>query len=224
MTDEQIHQNIEQLVAEEHELWDREAAGAATEADRRRLEQVKRVPRPVLGLPPPATCAPRVRSRPGRRERQVRGDRRAVRAVARHAPRRSASSEPSSRTPSRRRREKVRAGREPEPDADGDDLAAERAAERRVEPPPDERGDACAITDATRMRASAESVAAVCDTRPDATLHEDQQDDGASEVRERGREREPPDAERVEGREQRRRSAARLPSATYVGIQFDWRP
>jgi len=41
MADEQIHQNIEQLVAEEHELWDREAAGAATEADRRRLEQVR---------------------------------------------------------------------------------------------------------------------------------------------------------------------------------------
>jgi hypothetical protein len=41
MADEQIHENIEQLVAEEHELWDREAAGAATEADRRRLEQVR---------------------------------------------------------------------------------------------------------------------------------------------------------------------------------------
>lgn len=41
MADEQIHQNIEQLVAEEHELWDREAAGAATEADRRRLEEVR---------------------------------------------------------------------------------------------------------------------------------------------------------------------------------------
>ena len=41
MADEQIHQNIEQLVAEEHELWDREAAGTATEADRRRLEQVR---------------------------------------------------------------------------------------------------------------------------------------------------------------------------------------
>jgi hypothetical protein len=41
MSDERIHENIEQLVAEEHELWDREASGAATEADRRRLEQVK---------------------------------------------------------------------------------------------------------------------------------------------------------------------------------------
>ncbi|HEY6075954.1 MAG TPA: DUF2630 family protein, partial [Gaiella sp.] len=29
------------LVAEEHELWDREAAGVATDADRRRLEEIK---------------------------------------------------------------------------------------------------------------------------------------------------------------------------------------
>jgi hypothetical protein len=41
MTDERIHATIEKLVAEEHDLWDREGAGVATEADRRRLEQVK---------------------------------------------------------------------------------------------------------------------------------------------------------------------------------------
>ncbi len=41
MSDQQIHGTIEQLVAEEHELWDRESAGAASEADRRRLEEVK---------------------------------------------------------------------------------------------------------------------------------------------------------------------------------------
>ena len=41
MSDEQIHESIEKLVAEEHELWDREAAGAATEEDRRRLNEVK---------------------------------------------------------------------------------------------------------------------------------------------------------------------------------------
>ena len=41
MTDERVHENIEKLVAEEHELWDREAAGAATDADRRRLEQIR---------------------------------------------------------------------------------------------------------------------------------------------------------------------------------------
>jgi hypothetical protein len=41
MDDSQIHGTIEQLVAEEHELWDREAAGNATDDDRRRLEQVK---------------------------------------------------------------------------------------------------------------------------------------------------------------------------------------
>jgi hypothetical protein len=41
MADAQVHQTIEQLVAQEHELWDREAAGNATDADRRRLEQLK---------------------------------------------------------------------------------------------------------------------------------------------------------------------------------------
>ena len=41
MDDGQIHGSIEQLVAEEHELWDKEAAGNATDADRRRLESVK---------------------------------------------------------------------------------------------------------------------------------------------------------------------------------------
>jgi hypothetical protein len=41
MDDPQIHGTIEQLVAEEHELWEREAAGSATESDRRRLQDVK---------------------------------------------------------------------------------------------------------------------------------------------------------------------------------------
>ena len=41
MPDQQIHGTIEQLVAEEHELWEREAAGNATDDDRRRLESVK---------------------------------------------------------------------------------------------------------------------------------------------------------------------------------------
>ena len=41
MADEQVHGRIEELVAEEHELWDREAAGVATEDDRRRLQAVK---------------------------------------------------------------------------------------------------------------------------------------------------------------------------------------
>jgi hypothetical protein len=36
MDDPQIHQTIEQLVAEEHELWQRESAEQATEADRTR--------------------------------------------------------------------------------------------------------------------------------------------------------------------------------------------
>jgi len=41
MDDPQIHISIENLVAEEHELWNRESSGNATEDDRRRLEQVR---------------------------------------------------------------------------------------------------------------------------------------------------------------------------------------
>src|SRR6266508_2376066 len=41
MEDPQIHGTIEQLVAEEHALWERESAGNATEEDRQRLQAVK---------------------------------------------------------------------------------------------------------------------------------------------------------------------------------------
>jgi hypothetical protein len=41
VNDPQIHQSIEQLVAEEHELWERESSGHATEDDRRRLKTVQ---------------------------------------------------------------------------------------------------------------------------------------------------------------------------------------
>ena len=41
MGDPQIHETLEQRVAEEHGLWERESAGNATEADRQRLQQVK---------------------------------------------------------------------------------------------------------------------------------------------------------------------------------------
>jgi len=41
MDDSQVHATIEQLVAEEHELWEREAAGKASDADRQRLQEVK---------------------------------------------------------------------------------------------------------------------------------------------------------------------------------------
>ncbi len=41
MEDSKIHGTIEQLVAEEHGLWARESAGDASEADRRRLEELK---------------------------------------------------------------------------------------------------------------------------------------------------------------------------------------
>ena len=41
MNDPQIHDSIEQLVTEEHELWQRESDGVATDEDRRRLRTVK---------------------------------------------------------------------------------------------------------------------------------------------------------------------------------------
>ena len=41
MDDSQSHQTIEQLVAEEHELWQRESAGDANDDDRRRLRALE---------------------------------------------------------------------------------------------------------------------------------------------------------------------------------------
>jgi hypothetical protein len=41
VADEPIHDEIERLVAEEHELWERQAAGNASDADGARLESVK---------------------------------------------------------------------------------------------------------------------------------------------------------------------------------------
>ena len=41
MNDDQIHNRIEQLVSEEHELWQREAAGNVGADERRRLDSLK---------------------------------------------------------------------------------------------------------------------------------------------------------------------------------------
>ena len=41
MEDPQIHGSIDRMVAEEHELWQREAAGNATDGDRQRLEELR---------------------------------------------------------------------------------------------------------------------------------------------------------------------------------------
>jgi hypothetical protein len=41
MADEQVHNRIEELVEEEHELWERESRGVASDEDRRRLETVR---------------------------------------------------------------------------------------------------------------------------------------------------------------------------------------
>lgn len=41
MEDAQIHGEIDRLVDEEHQLWEREAAGGASDADRQRLEALR---------------------------------------------------------------------------------------------------------------------------------------------------------------------------------------
>lgn len=41
MADDQIHSRIEQLVSEEHALWQRESTGGATADERRRLESLQ---------------------------------------------------------------------------------------------------------------------------------------------------------------------------------------
>ena len=41
MEDPQIHGAIDRMVAEEHELWERESAGQATDADRQRLVSLR---------------------------------------------------------------------------------------------------------------------------------------------------------------------------------------
>lgn len=41
MEDQQIHGAIDRMVADEHELWQRESAGEATDADRQRLESLR---------------------------------------------------------------------------------------------------------------------------------------------------------------------------------------
>jgi hypothetical protein len=41
LDDPQIHSSIDRMVAEEHQLWEREAAGEATDADRQRLQALK---------------------------------------------------------------------------------------------------------------------------------------------------------------------------------------
>jgi hypothetical protein len=56
MDDSQIHGSIEQLVAEEHELWGREAAGHATPADSERLNS------PVSLATPGSTASAALRS------------------------------------------------------------------------------------------------------------------------------------------------------------------
>jgi hypothetical protein len=41
MDDPRIHGEIDRMVEEEHQLWEKESAGEATEADRRRLGELK---------------------------------------------------------------------------------------------------------------------------------------------------------------------------------------
>ena len=41
MNDPEIHGAIDQMVEEEHQLWEREAAGQATDLDRQRLAELR---------------------------------------------------------------------------------------------------------------------------------------------------------------------------------------
>ena len=41
MDDPQIHNAIDEMVDEEHQLWQRESAGEASESDRQRLEALR---------------------------------------------------------------------------------------------------------------------------------------------------------------------------------------
>ena len=41
MDDPQIHDSIDRMVAEEHALWEREAAGETSDGDRQRLEALR---------------------------------------------------------------------------------------------------------------------------------------------------------------------------------------
>ena len=59
MDDSQIHQTIEQLVAEEHRLWEQQASGEHSEADRRRHAELTEAP---------DACWDRLRQRRARRE------------------------------------------------------------------------------------------------------------------------------------------------------------
>ena len=81
MADEQIHNEIEKLVAEEHELWQQESVGKRGRRGATAARERQGLPRPVLGLAAPATRAPRVRSRLERGHRSAAGDRRTIRAM-----------------------------------------------------------------------------------------------------------------------------------------------
>jgi hypothetical protein len=41
LDDQQVHNSIDEMVSEEHQLWERESAGEASEADRQRLETLR---------------------------------------------------------------------------------------------------------------------------------------------------------------------------------------
>ena len=80
MDETQIHGTIEQLVAEEHELWQRESAANASEADRERLQALRVLLNRCWDLPRQRR---RLRGRPrsGRGHRSRPERRREVRAV-----------------------------------------------------------------------------------------------------------------------------------------------
>jgi hypothetical protein len=85
MDDSKIHGSIERLVAEEHQLWDRESDGIASEDDRRRLAEI----RVSLDQCWDLLRQRRARTRPGHRRGSAARRRRGLRAVRPFGPTRS---------------------------------------------------------------------------------------------------------------------------------------
>ena len=85
MDDPQIHGTIEQLVAEEHELWQRESAGQPAKPTGE-AARTQGLARPVLGPPAPTTRAARGWPGSGHRRSSRRKRRRELRAVGEPSP------------------------------------------------------------------------------------------------------------------------------------------
>lgn len=91
VADEPVHARIERLVEEEHVLLAREEGGAATDADRARLDEIRVQLDREWDTPAPAARRAGRRPRPGRGVATRRPHGRGVRAVAARARRDAAA-------------------------------------------------------------------------------------------------------------------------------------